>query len=258
MKNKLFYVITFLAVSLLCPQLVALDKEEQPRKALGLYEAWHVEVAANPLINGVQLLSTNNVPAKLSAIVLEIKQRRFEMAMFLCDKIANEQSISYEDAMLLHETAGIYWFFIEGSPQHTQNIQANLKRMAVSFSEKWQIDKYSNVAGKISIICDQLVDKENNAEISSSDLLAIRRYGIFAIPELVRQIKLNNSKHAFAALLIIIGDRERYAEYLTNIQDQFNSKEGKLLATRENIDNLVKVATPEIELAKKIRASIAD
>ena len=257
MRNNILYFFRFFAVPVFCG-LVALGQKENPRSMPELYNDWHSEMAANPEITDLRIVSINNVSDKLRSIVLEINENRLKMAVFLCSKIATEKSISYDDAYLFHETAGFYWFIIEGPPQHNQDVTANLKEVALAFSKNWEAGEYSNVADKISAICSRLVEKEGDEEIDSSDLLAIRRFGVFLMPELVRQVKVNNSKHAFAALLIINNDRKEYAAYLKESHRKYPQKAEKILMVRERIQKLAKVDVSGVDLAKRIRECLVD
>lgn len=199
-----------------------------------------------------RLVGTNGVSLKLSNLVGEINQRRLEMAHFLCEKVAAEKQIGDKDARLLAETAGIYWFAIEGEPRHTQDGARLLSRLSLQFSEEWRAGAFAAKPSKarVGALCQALVAKQSDYVINPEDLLAIRRVGIFALPELIEQIKRNNSNHAFAAFLIINRDAKGYADYIENCQQSFVTKEQKLVEVNAKIEQFKQGASADSELVK--------
>lgn len=205
-----------------------LRAEIQSIKAL--YESWHLELNKNSDLTEPMYFETNSPSGRLSEIVREIDARNLEMAQFLCEKCAAEGTISYKDAHLLVETAGMYWFIIEGSPGYKQVVEDNLAKNAKQFSLEWRAGKFSSkeVEGRVKSLCAVTDKTEPVAVIPPQAILPLRRLGVFAIPEMVRQVKLNNSQHAFATLLIMSRQRETYSEYINSCETMFPSKEDKM------------------------------
>lgn len=80
----------------------------------------------------------------------------------------------------------------------------------------------------IQNLCEDLTYKNLDDAISPHDIIAIRRYGLYGIPELIRQIKQNGSNHAFAAYLIMTGSSLEYSEYIARPKQMHTSKAEKL------------------------------
>ena len=219
-----------------------------------VYQDWHEEIEKprHQMLQLARLVGTNNVSPKLVQIVTEIHQRRLDMAHFLCEKVANEGKIGLKDARLLLETAGIYWFAIEGEPRHTQDPAQLLKRLASEFSRDWRDGKFAqaSVNVRVQALCKALESKQGDYVIDPDDLLPIRRNGIYAIPELIRQIQLNNSNHAFAVLLILHRDSQKYGSYIENVQQEFVSKTDKMTEVKKMIEQFKQGAPSESELVK--------
>ena len=254
MNRHLSFLRTFFACLAAIPLIAFGDSMDEMD---ALYKEWHFELLANPDLQEIRIVSSNGISVKFDNIVNKIKANRFKMATFLCEKVAKENDISYEDGYLLSETAGMYWFIIETKARFDQDPHQNLKDIAKSFSEEWKKSKYADTSKEINTLCDSL-NADNEDTIRPDDLFAMRRLGIFALPELIKQIKNSNSRHAFATFLIVCGDRERYAKYLENCRELFITKAQKMAVIKEWIDSFRKIDIAEMDLDRKITAAMAD
>ena len=258
---KSSYITKYIILFLYSASLTAFC-QETGRSIETIYNDWHAEIKTpkNRLLQLSRLVGTNNVSPKLIEIVGEINQRRLEMAYFLCEKVATEKEIGDKDARLLTETAGIYWFAIEGEARHTQDFVRLLSRLSMQFSQDWKDGGFAPIPVKtrVGALCKALAAKQSDYVINPEDLLAIRRFGIFAIPELIEQIKLNNSNYAFAAFLIINRDSKGYADYIEDCQQRFVSKEEKLVEVKAKIEQFKQGAALDSELVKLMVAATQD
>jgi hypothetical protein len=161
-----------------------------------LYQRWHHVLNAHPVLEEPQYFRKNTPFIDLTTVVEEIDSNRIAMAYFLCKKMATETNFQSQDIDLLEHVAGInLWFADRPTDNIGQVIATNLAR----FREEWLAGAYKDPSEKVAQLCEERLSKAGGANINPRDLAAIRRYGIFGLPELIRQIKRHNSKHAFAA-----------------------------------------------------------
>lgn len=218
----------------------------------------------NPLMDVPFLFSTNFSP-QMTAVLVGVYSNRFEFARWLGERIATNQysnmsegvfSTFYKDLLLLGETAGICLVY----PLRGDESPGFLERNFRKFQQDWKAGRYENPDKEIREFCEARLAGEKADKVDADALLPLRRYGIFGLPELVRQIKKNNSKHAFAAYLIITGQRDEYADYIANSNKRFTNTEAKLKHVQkwlEGAKHTARGAEPE-KLIEKISQALAD
>jgi hypothetical protein len=102
--------------------------------------------------------------------------------------------------------------------------------------------------------------RERDGRIDKDTLIAIRRYGIFGLPELTRQMRKHNSRHAFAAYLVVTGQWDVYEEYISKSNQQFTNAEAKLEHVKQWLDELKRMTkgAETNELVQKISTVLAE
>ena len=196
-----------------------------------------------------------NGPADLSSTVNEINDNTIPMAYFLCEKMASETNFPYEDVGLLDHVAGINLWFAD---YQTDDIGAVIATNLTRFREEWRAGIYKDPNKKIAELCAGRLVKESSDAVNPRDVVALRRYGIFGLPELARQMKQHNSKHAFAAYLIIANQPNEYSEYLNHASQQFTNSEAKLNHVKAKVGEMKTRYGSEDDLVKKISAALSE
>jgi hypothetical protein len=182
-----------------------------------------------------------------------MQEAGMEMVYFLCEKIAQGQSTPtkslYRDVILLDHVAGINLLFSE---YPTTNVGDNIRQIVPIYQKEWKQGIYNNPEERIRELCQQLQSKEENKEIEAKDLVQIRRYGIFGLAEIIRQIRDKDSKHAFAAFMIITKQNE-YANYIRNPHSQYPTRVEKMNKVHSWYDKYTKkVNSDRSGIMKKI------
>lgn len=194
-----------------------------------LYNQWHDALAKYMYLGEADWFNLEGAPAEYAQTVRAIDNAGFAMADFVCARVAAEstdESRLYQDLFLLMHVTGND--LLRGD-QFERSYKESQKRNVEDFKGNWRAGVYVDVSPYIRKLCEQLTDKNEDDNLNPLELRPIRRYGLNAIPELVRQIKNSGSKHAFAAYLIMTGNSSEYREYMNGPKLLFKSKEEKLV-----------------------------
>jgi hypothetical protein len=258
-------LVTISSLTALC--LWGLTSAEGQTTADGcdrLYQTWHHVLDAHPALSRPSWVSTDG-PKDLSAVLSEMESNRIVMAYFLCSKLAAQESTNTEaeegsrlhkDIVLLDKIAGINLLFPEDPGERVASaMPQNLNR----FRAEWQAGVYRDPSRQIAALCEQRLSKEGASTLGSRDVIALRRYGIFGLPELIRQIKQHNSKHAFAAYLVITRQPIEYGAYLNHADEQFTTASAKLEQIKARIEAMkFEEGADDFEVVKKISNALAN
>jgi hypothetical protein len=254
MKTVTHFVVSgFVGLSLLvCVLAEAQPAEEKCRE---LYQEWHRILKGNPIITEPLYFTTNSPIKDLSDVVNKIHANRTALGLFLSKKMASETTYHDADIDLLDYVAGINLWF----PEHPHNniapeITTNLAR----FREEWGAGVYEDPSKEVIQFVEKIRSQEDNENINPRHLAFIRRYGMYALPELTRQIRKHNSKHAFGAYLVASGQRHEYREYLENSQRAFTTVQAKLDHVRKRLEGMKTEVGAEVDLIKRMAAALAE
>ncbi len=224
-----------------------------------LYQRWHKALESNPFLTEPMFFQTNGVPEDLATVVTEIEQNKIGLAYFLAQKIAvgtNLNGVLYFDLRLLDHVAGINLWFPD---RIVDNPGQNIAELTARYRAEWQQGLYKDPSKKIAELCNQKLSKEAGDDLNPHQVVALRRYGIFGLPELIRQVKKNNSKHAFAAYLIITGQPDEYADYLKHTNKKFTTPEAKIEHVKAKVEKIkTKEGGKDFEVVKKISAALSN
>jgi hypothetical protein len=211
-----------LAIMAFCHECVYAG--EQQRSFESLYQEWHEALNANKALGEPFWRQLGPVR--------EMNEAGLAFGVFLCEKVTDDANAGmnlYQDVQLLDEFAGVNLYYPEERTSPPQNIFAELMPQFVArFRQQWREGLYNDPSKIVAQLCQQRMSNENVASIAPAMVVGLRRYGIFGLPELIRQIKKENSKHAFAAYLIMTRHRTEYADYINHSDVQFQTKEEKL------------------------------
>jgi len=229
----------------------------ESEKCEALYQRWHEVLDAHAHLSESSWIETKNVPPDLAAVVSDVESNAVGMAYFMCDKIAGATNNivtmrMYRDVLLLHRVAGID--LVHSEPTGTPNIGENIKRFTAQFQDEWRRGIYKDPSTQVRAHCENL--SEIGSDRLYADILPIRRYGIFALPELVRQIDTRNSKHAFTAYLIITWQPDDYAEYIRHSDQQFSTKQSKMQHLQARVESMKRAGGGDSDVMKKISAEL--
>jgi hypothetical protein len=166
--------------------------------------------------------------ARWDALCRQIETNKVAMTYFVSEKIVSEGKMDYADAHLLIEVAGIDLLRASDRPVTSQDFEANPAKFSAQFIKDWRAGVYKDPSSRIVKILESKPAQGAGKSIDPLDLVELRRFGIFGLPELIHEIKQHNSKLAFAAALIIIGQREKYGQYLDLNEQQFTNTTAKL------------------------------
>ena len=260
-------VVIMLGIFLSIASHTALAKNESTEHYTELYVRWHNALDHDRLLTEPMLFRIDHVSQELADVNMAIQKNRIGMAMFLCEKMAaakylgapmNINNRLYRDVHLLREVAGIDLIFADDKPSIDQDIAGNILNFTAQFQKEWHEGVFHDPSQKIGQLCQARYVKEADENIEPNDLEAIRRYGIFGLPELIRQIKTHNSKHAFAAYLIITGNPVDYGEYILQSNHQFASKEDKLRHVKIKVHEMNTGNDSDREVVKKISTALSE
>ncbi len=223
-----------------------------------LYGRWHAALNARRWLSEPMWFSTN-APGDVGDVNKEIETNQMGMAGYMCAKIADSQEdVSYQDALLLDRVAGISLLLDNSQPFVDQNIQSNLVKFTAAFREAWHQGIYKEPSGKVGELCNDELVHEGKAKIDPGSLQAIRRYGIFGIPELIRQIKMRNSSVAFAVYLLISHQNSIYSEYIDHSDVQFTTVDAKLANIRAKLTEWDKNGGGSSDIMRKASVALGD
>ena len=242
-------------------------------KCEALYTNWLAAVATGPG-DGDGLTSWRQ-DTPLAQAWREINSNKIAMAYFMCEKVASTQYTNadaiapwgrlYEDVHLLNAVAGIELTRADDAPLFGQDLNQNMIRFTARFAEEWRAGIYKDPSKQVKQLCEARLSKENVPFIRERDfvngLVAIWHYGIFGAPELIRQIKQHNSKHAFAAYLFVTGrrmEKDDYTHYLFFNDEQFLTAEDKIAYIKRQFEEMKERDGGNSEVMGKISAALGD
>jgi hypothetical protein len=227
-------------------------------KCEALYTNWLAAVATGP--GDGDGLSSWRQDTPLAQAWREINSNKIAMAYFMCEKMASTQYTNadaiapwgrlYEDVGLLNAVAGISFsraYMVE----------------TTHFAEEWRAGVYKDPSKQVKQLCEERLLKENVPFIRERafDLMPICHYGIFGAPELIRQIKQHNSKHAFAAYLFVTGrrmEKDDYTHYLFFNDEQFLTAEDKIAYIKRRFKEMNERDGGNSEVMGKISVALGD
>lgn len=219
------------------------------------YYKWHQAINDYRLTEPFYF-DAQHTPPEYAEILTSILQNSMDMVDLLCNRIANGKSRKlYRDVLLLDKIGGINLWASEENAN--DNGLKAINKLVPIFQEEWNAGVYLAPDEKIKQLCENLMLEKDHMAISPRSLLSIRRYGIFAIPELVRQIKENNSKYAFAAFMGITHQKE-YSEFIRKSNAQFIEKESKLDAIRKWREKAAQKGDISKGIMKRIEMSVIE
>lgn len=236
------------------------------------YRQWHQEITSprwrirSETTWWFDLFQANTLAAtNLARIICWMDSNKVEMAYYMCAKIANDTNLnvaglSNEDARLLEYVSGIDLYrqkrastsgwlgFFSTPPTNRENLVAQFRR-------DWNAGVFRDPSQRIKDLCRAMQDKESSNILDPDDLLAFRRYGIFGLPEIMRQVRKNDSRHAFAAYLIITGNDVQYSEYIKNADREYLTSKGEHMYSQFKL--ILSENRSDFEICKQIAAAIS-
>jgi len=225
---------------------------EQQKSFDGLYNQWHEALNSNAALG--EPFWTRLGPIE------EMKEAGIAFGIYLCEKVADESNAGfhlYQDVHLLNQFAGVNLYYPKEKLSVDTNIFSDLMpKLVAQFRQEWSEGLYKDPSKIVAQICEQRMSKEGGSIIVPGDVVGLRRYGIFGLPELIRQIKKNNSKHAFAAYLIITGASSTYSDYIQSSNILFSTKEKKLEHVSRYVEE-IKSYNSNQEWMRRIASALA-
>jgi hypothetical protein len=173
------------------------------------YRKWHKILANDPIINDIQFWfdTEHNSNKEYVTTLNDMLRNKYDMLDYLCNRIAEAPSPNlhtlYADVALLDKLGGVclhcgvtYEFGVDNRISFVQNVP--------TFQKEWHQGLYKSPDKLIAQLCKDLMKSNEDRMLDGNSLAPLFRFGIFAAPELIRQVKKNNSNYAFAALLRIM------------------------------------------------------
>ena len=215
--------------------------QSEAEKYEDFYRQWHRAVESYPVLNPSGWFDSDHGPEDLRAVVKEIKSHKIAFAHFLCERLANTQyqvdrvrpmSPLYRDVSLLRVVAGVDLILADDKITYDQNIDQNIVRFTAQFQRDWKAGVYADPGAIVARLCAERMTKPATGALQEFELslVAIRRYGIFALPELISQIKTHNSRHAFVAAIAVMNEctQEEYFAYRDRTDELYAKPADKL------------------------------
>jgi hypothetical protein len=184
----------------------------------------------------------------------KIKRYGLRMATFMCEKVLNNTGGIY-DAEVLDRISGINLAYDKIS---RENYGQAIKLGKIRFNEEWRAGVYEHPDKLVAEFLNPLVKNEPVTNINVMDIAEIMRFGIYSVPELVRQVREHNSSHAFVLYLRATGQMGRYSDYLKNPQIMCVTKEEKLKHIENRIKEYRAFGEGELPVVKKIEAALRE
>jgi hypothetical protein len=255
---KMSQLVAFAVVSMMWCSVSLLGQTNGQARCEAIYQQWHIALAAHPAIGEPGYFRTDSAQARdLADAVRNIDSNQMAMAYFLCEKMATETNSGiywYQDLHFLEYVAGINLWFAD---HPIDNIATEVATNLIIFKQEWLAGVYNDPSSKVAKLCEERLAKETSAKINPRDLAAIRRYGVFALPELIRQMKKHNSRHAFGACLIILQESNQFRDYLDHSDQQFATKDAKVAHVKEKFERMKLSGGAEKDVMKKISEELA-
>jgi len=238
----------------------------QDEKLEALYQQWHAALDGNPILVEPHFFDVR-IP-ELRPALEGMMSNRIAMAYFICERVATNQYTDaemrgpgrlYRDLNLLRYLTGIHVFEAYAKPGE-ENFIGNVDKFRARFKEDWVSGVFRDPSTKIEELCAAAMPRERDGRIDKDTLIAIRHYGIFGLPELTRQMRKHNSRHAFAAYLVVTGQWDVYEEYISKSNQQFTNAEAKLEHVKQWLDELKRMTkgAETNELVQKISTVLAE
>jgi hypothetical protein len=215
-----------------------------------LYLRARSELEKTALITPFQNLSaTNGIRPDLVLLVDELQKHRYVMAEFLCAKFAAQDRLDTIDAVLLRDVAGIDLIWSEKLVTEGVDLDSFIQESFGRFKRDFQAKVFDNPNDEIKRTSAALARRIPDV-LAPRDVMLFRRFGVFGIPALIDEVKQSGSQHAFAALLILLGNREEYARCLEQGSTLYPDTAARLQAIRSAVRNQ--------ETRQKIKTKLLD
>jgi hypothetical protein len=222
------------------------------------YNQWHQIIKDSKYIDVQNMFDTehhlNNGYVETLNYILKNK---YDMLDYVCNRMAEGKSRQlYYDVLLIDYIGGVCLFCGVDYEPFTNDSITMIKNVP-TFQNEWKQGLYKNADKIVRQLSDNMM--ANNEKITMKSLSPILRFGIYAAPELIRQVKRNNSQYSYAGLLNIINLKEfrDYIQDKNGVKDKYLSKDSKIDAIikwhKENKD-----ADHLIGIATKIEAAISE
>ncbi len=195
------------------------------------------------ITNGSVIWDTEHNSNQYIECLTFMMQNRFDMLDYMCNKIANANyDIARDDPNKLKELYRDFSLLgylgsidIAVGITYQSNILMAITSNVPRFQREWRGNTYRTPDRIIKDLCEKLMLRNTSLDAGINDevnMRPIRWYGIFAAPELVRQVKSNNSQYAFYALLRIFDSKEA-AKFFTDksgVRQAYVDKSSKIEA----------------------------
>jgi len=190
------------------------------------YEGWTRAIESNPALGEPFWLRSDIGPTDMRAAVKDLVSFGPNILPFLVKELKQERDSLrlYRLVLLLNAVAGINLYYDSG----VQSVYEGAPQLRDRFVKDWDTGKFLNATQLLRGSWQKSHQLTTLERIHPRKLTQVRRYGVFALPFIIENIKSTNSPELFAAFLIISGDSELYAQYLESPSAHFASRDQKL------------------------------
>jgi hypothetical protein len=201
------------------------DSSSPPATVTNAYQNWQAVLDAHPELEDGFFFAQDFGPQQLRDAVKTLLFFGPNQTPFLVEQFRRETNSVrlYRLTKLLNKVSGINLY-----SGREQAVFSDLPKYRDEFIKQWDTGEIKRPE-RLLIDARRLArDAGDSRKVEAKNTFALRRYGIYGIPFLVREIRRTNSSELFAAFLMITDHREIYAQYLDKPQEMFTTVESKL------------------------------
>jgi hypothetical protein len=168
---------------------------------------------------------TEHGPHDLLKAVKEMENAGPNMTPFLMEQFRTETNgiRLYRLTKLLSKISGVIIY-----TENPQEVFSSLQAHRDKFMQEWDSGEIVEPDQKLAKLPRSPEALSGPAKVVLKNTFAFRRYGVYTLPYLIREIRKTNSAELFATFLIITDHQRLYAEYLDKPGELFATKQDKL------------------------------
>jgi hypothetical protein len=190
------------------------------------FERWRRALDANPALGDPFWVRPEGGPAEMRSAVGDLLSIGPNLTPLLVEEMRNEKDPLrlYQLVILLNAVSGINLYFGSGE----ENYFKAMPRFRDKFVQDWDSGKFLDATSALETNWTPSYDPQARKGVAPAQLTQIRRYGVYALPFIIKELEKRDSPELFAAFLIITGESELFAHYLEKPSDFLPEREQKL------------------------------
>ncbi len=190
------------------------------------FEQWRRAIDANPRLAEPFWVHPEGGPAEMQSAVGNLLSIGPNLTPLLVDEMRTEKDPLrlYQLVILLNAVSGINLYYGSGEDNYFEA----MPRFRDRFIQDWDSGKFLDAAASLETDWAPSYDPQARKGVDPKKLIQIRRYGVYALPFIIKELEKRDSPELFASFLIITGESELFAHYLEKPSDFLPEREQKL------------------------------